>query len=183
MQTRSLPWKAFLFRLSILFLLGIPAFCLVKVVPAILYVPANTQTQMSKQPDNNPALSTAIAQYLLTPYPSITPTAPITPTPTSTPIPAPSHATLASFVGDWGSHLGRFTVKPDGHASIIFDGFREEILFTTVTGVTAHGKIVASTTGDVGKQVTATLEANDTVEVPGYNIFCGPHAPLGYCGA
>lgn len=126
--------------------------------------------------------STPTLTVFLGDFPTSIPSVP--PLSTSTPIPAPTQATMASFVGTWVSHMGSFTVQADGHATVEMDGgANDKLLFTDVVQTTAVGKVISSNVGNTGQAVTATLGQNDTVDVSGYNTFCGPNAPLGWCGA
>jgi hypothetical protein len=72
--------------------------------------------------------------------------------------------------------------------NIIIDGINEEMLFTYVAGNTAYGTVTASTAGDTGRAVTLATAANDTATLtigaqPAGISLCGPHAPVGLCGA
>lgn len=80
--------------------------------------------------------------------------------------------------------MGSFTMQSDGHATVEMDGgVNDKLLFTNIVQTTAVGKVISSNVGNTGKAVTATLESNDAIDVSGYNTFCGPHAPGGWCGA
>ncbi|HZR41322.1 MAG TPA: hypothetical protein VFB12_14460 [Ktedonobacteraceae bacterium] len=173
MQTHhaTFPWRI------ILILLGIVVFCILLASPFIFY------------------------QQLRTPETTIV--AP-TPTPSPTQIPVPSHVTFASFVGQWVAHYGTFTFNVNGQATLEertykwcgpgvatpcdstngtgLYGLVEKMMFTRVVGNRAYGKITSSNEGDVGKPVTATLLENDTVQVSQGGVYCGPKAPLGWCG-
>jgi hypothetical protein len=118
---------------------------------------------------------------------------------------------FSTFVGEWYHHGGVLIFSSDGRAkyvarayrwcgpgvsppcdsmqnNIIIDGINEEMLFTYVVGNTAYGTITASSAGDTGRAVTLATAANDTAtltigtEPPGLPL-CGPHAPVGSCGA
>jgi hypothetical protein len=186
--------KAFLLLIGIALFLAIPAFCVTHALSFLVF------TQNSISPDNPQTHNASNQGAPQKGQPRLLPT------PTS--IPAPLHATMTSFVGDWLAHVGSFSVKQNGHAFLvvrvygqpcsppkvkppcdleengqIIDGIQEEMIFSSISGATAHALIVRSTTGDKGKSVAIILGENDTIEVRGFDTFCGPHSPMGYCGA
>jgi hypothetical protein len=76
--------------------------------------------------------------------------------------------------------------------NIIVDGINEQMVFKGASGPTAYGTIVSSTAGDTGQSVTLTVQPHDTLllsftsKIPVWGdqiLVCGPHAPVGSCGA
>ncbi len=121
--------------------------------------------------------------------------------------PHPSLQTqLKPFIGQWYAHWGVFAVKANGDAQLIartyrwcgpdvappcdaiqgnaiVPGINEQMQFTSVTGVTASGKILASTQKNIGVTVTITLGNNGTLTLSDQGMLCGPRSKPGLCGA
>lgn len=182
-------------RKVFLFLLTVLLFLLTIIIPILLSMHSVARQQNTSTINYAPALRNEQGAL-------------VSPTPVPTPIPAPTYALLSNFAGDWYTHAGDFVMKPDGHATLslrvyvwckqnggkppcddvnnhgdIIWGVREEMTFTKVEGVTAYGTIIASTIGNAGKPISATLGPNDTIKVRDRDVFCGPKSPSGLCGA
>ncbi len=115
-------------------------------------------------------------------------------------------AQLKPFIGQWYAHWGVFAIKANGDAQLIartyrwcgpdvatpcdslqgnaiVPGINEQMQFTSVTGSTASGKVLASTQKNSGATVTITLGNNDTLTLSDQGVLCGPRAKPGLCGA
>lgn len=119
-------------------------------------------------------------------------------------------ADLGQFAGTWRSHSAVLTIAPDGSASfegrayrwcgsgvpqpcdtidaqgLIHNGDHEQIQLSRVNGSIAYGTITTSSFHPAGMAVSVTLQPNDTLlyanNTP-ISLLCGPHAPVGTCGA
>ncbi|GCF08511.1 hypothetical protein [Dictyobacter arantiisoli] len=200
------PWLPYIGVIGILCLL------VVLISPTILMAHANAQPQSSSQ-TLTAFQARGIDGELLTPTPTHLASPPVlTPTPMSFPFslkttPNKTAQTVAPFVGLWIAHYGSIEIKADGHAhleartyqwctdpgskppcdslngNMIVDGIQEDIVFTAVKIGVAYGKIVKSTLDNTGQPVTAMLTMDDALVISDGNIFCGPQAPEGSCGA
>ena len=115
-------------------------------------------------------------------------------------------AQLKPFIGQWYAHWGVFAIKANGDAQLIartyrwcgsnvvppcdsvqgnsiVPGINEQMQFTSVTGSTASGKILASTQKNIGTIVTIMLGNDDTLMLSDQGVLCGPRAKAGLCGA
>lgn len=120
-------------------------------------------------------------------------------------LPALSSEALQPFQGEWHFHSSLLTVGSDGYATFItrayhfcrpgilqpcdawqgntiIPGIQEKIVLTKIDGTTAYGIITSSTDNQTQRQVTLTLQPNDTLEFNGM-LLCGPDGPIGHCGA
>jgi hypothetical protein len=112
---------------------------------------------------------------------------------------------LQPFQGQWYMHGGLLTIQNDGRATFIarayqncgsgikqpcdtwqgdriIPGIREEITITSIQGETAYGTIVNSSDNSTGQPATIKIQPQNTL-LFNKRSLCGPHAPVGYCGA
>ncbi len=119
-------------------------------------------------------------------------------------------ADLGQLAGTWRSHGAVLSIAPDGSANfegrafrwcgssepqpcdtidaqgLIHDGDHEQIQFSRVSGSIAYGTITTSSFHPAGMAVSVTLQPSDTLLYAGntpISLLCGPHAPVGTCGA
>jgi hypothetical protein len=120
-------------------------------------------------------------------------------------LPALSSAALQPFKGEWHFDSSLLTVGDDGYATFItrayqfcgpgilqpcdawqgntiIPGIQEKIVLTNIDGTTAYGIITSSTDNKIQRQVTLTLQPNDTLAFNSM-LLCGPKGPIGHCGA
>jgi len=114
------------------------------------------------------------------------------------------------FVGTWYGHGRGLIFSANGHAQYIartyqwcgqgvpspcdsfqgneiISGNMEQLVFTRTAGQSAYGTVISSTVGNAGQRVTVSLQSKDIIALyydsSLYTVLCGPHAPVGYCGA
>ncbi|MEW6470951.1 MAG: hypothetical protein AB1679_01655 [Actinomycetota bacterium] len=113
---------------------------------------------------------------------------------------------LVHFSGTWGRHGAALTIDSTGHGEAswrtyewcspattgpcddlrgheIISGGHARLTINDVRGRDATAVLSDSTDPTLVGPVTLTLGDNDDLDVTGLGRFCGPAAPVGWCGA
>jgi hypothetical protein len=123
----------------------------------------------------------------------------------SVPMPA-----FGKFIGTWYAHGAGISIHANGQAHFearvytwcgpnvarpcdsfqgndIINGFKEDVQLARVAGPSAYGTVTSGNVHLIGSAVTIRLLPNDqllfSVGKGSDNLLCGPHAPVGACGA